>query len=200
MGGALRKLVYFRDLMRELVRRDILIRYKRSVLGIAWSLLNPLLQLMVFFFVFRWIVPVQVENYALFLFVGILAWNWFQSSVHLGSSVITDNSMLIRQPGFPAAILPAVAVTANLVNLLLAFPVLAVALFWAGIAWSAWWLALPLIVGTQFLLTLAIVYGAAPLHVSFRDTQYLLGLLLLFGFYLSPVFYGTQSVPADFAF
>ena len=123
------RLVYLRDLIGVMVLRDIKIRYKRSVIGVGWSLLNPLLQLCVFYFVFGWVVPVRLPHFSVFLFVGILAWNWFQSSLVAASSVITDNPMLIRQPGFPVVMLPVVPVMANLVNLLLAFPVLAAALF-----------------------------------------------------------------------
>ena len=191
----MRRLNYLFDLMMELVRRDILIRYKRSVLGIFWSLLNPLLQLAVFVLVFRYIVPVTLNDFVAFLFIGILAWNWFQTSVHLGSSVIADNPNLIRQPGFPAAILPVVTVTATLVNMLLAFPVLAAMLIWMGKPITIAWLTLPLILGLQAVLTLAIIYVTARLHVSFRDTQYLLGILLLLGFYLSPIFYSPSAVP-----
>lgn len=191
------KLIYIRDLLHELVVREIRIRYKRSVLGIGWSLLNPLLQLLVFFFVFKWIVPVQVENYAVFLFTGILIWNWFQSSVYSGSSVIADNPMLVRQPGFPMAILPIVTVMANLINLILAFPILLGVLLWSGSSVSVSWVALPIVVGVQFILTLMVVYIVAAMHVSFRDTQYLLTVILLFGFYLSPVFYNSSAVPAS---
>lgn len=192
------QLIYIRDLLHELVVREIRIRYKRSVLGIGWSLLNPLLQLLVFFFVFKWIVPVQVENYAVFLFTGILIWNWFQSSVYSGSSVIADNPMLIRQPGFPTTVLPIVTVTANLVNLILAFPILLGVLLWSGSSVAVSWIALPIVIAVQFVLTLMVVYFVAALHVSFRDSQYLLAVILLFGFYLSPVFYNSSAVPASF--
>ena len=105
-----RRASYLADLTRELVVRDIKLRYKRSILGIGWSLLNPLLQFLVFYGVFRWILPVNIPDYAVFLLTGILAWNWFQSSLNFGCVVITDSASLIRQPGFPAAILPVIAV------------------------------------------------------------------------------------------
>ena len=190
---------HLQDLIYELVLREIRIRYQRSVLGIGWSLLNPLLQLLVFSFVFGWIVPVRVPNFVVFLFIGILVWNWFQGCVHAGSSVITDNPMLIRQPGFPTMILPVVTVTSQMVNLLLALPILFGVLLWSGVSLSAWSLLLPLIIGLQFLVTLALVYVTAALQVSFRDTQYLLSIALLLGFYLSPVFYDVKSVPPAFA-
>jgi len=195
-GSRLRTVIYLRDVLRELVIRDIKIRYKRSMLGIGWSLLNPLLQLSVYYSVFRWILVVKVANFAVFLFIGILVWNWFQSSVFFASAAITDNSMLIRQPGFPVAILPVVTVTSNLVNLVLAFPILLFALLINGFSLTLAVLVLPLVLATQFMLTLTIAYLVAALQVPYRDTQYLLGIFLLLGLYLCPVFYSSEVLPA----
>jgi len=192
-----RRAFYLVDLARELVVRDIKLRYKRSVLGIGWSLLNPLLQFLVFYAVFRWIIPVNVPDFAIFLLIGILAWNWFQSSLISGCVAITDNASLIRQPGFPAAILPAIAVATNLMNFFLALPVLAVALLITGHPVTAALTVFPIVIAIQFLLTLSAVYVLSAIHVSFRDTQYLLGVMLLLGFYVSPVFYPVQAVPVD---
>jgi len=192
-----RRASYLADLTRELVVRDIKLRYKRSILGIGWSLLNPLLQFIVFYGVFRWILPVNIPDYAVFLLTGILAWNWFQSSLNFGCVVITDSASLIRQPGFPAAILPVIAVGTNLVNFILALPVLVVALLITGHSFTSAVALLPFVIAIQFLLTLSAVYVLSVLHVSFRDTQYLLGVLLLLGLYLSPVFYSLHSVPAE---
>jgi homopolymeric O-antigen transport system permease protein len=189
----------FQDLVFELVLRELRIRYQRSVLGIGWSLLNPLLQLLVFSFVFRWIVPVNVANFPVFLFIGILVWNWFQACIQFGSSVITDNPSLIRQPGFPTMILPVVTVASQLVNFLLSLPILFGVLLWSGVPLTPWVLFLPVIIALQFLVILAILYLTAAVHVSFRDTQYLLGIALLLGFYLSPVFYDARAVPQAFA-
>lgn len=95
------------------------------------------------------------------------------------------------------AILPIVTVMANLINLILAFPILLGVLLWSGSSVSVSWVALPIVVGVQFILTLMVVYIVAAMHVSFRDTQYLLTVILLFGFYLSPVFYNSSAVPAS---
>ena len=92
------------DLAAELVVRDIKLRYKRSVLGIGWSLLNPLLQFLVFYAVFRWIIPVNVPDFAIFLLIGILSWSWFQTSLISACVAITDNASLISSPGSPPSI------------------------------------------------------------------------------------------------
>lgn len=193
-----RQTPYFRDLLRELVSRDMKLRYKRSVLGIAWSLLNPLAQLLVLNFIFSWVLPLNIDNYPVFLFVGLLVWTWFQTSLFNATSAIIDNPDLIRRPGFPVAILPVVTVTSNLIHFLLALPVLLFFLPAGGIQLSAAWLILPLLVSLQFLLTLSLSYFLAAVHVTFRDTQYLLGIALLLGFYLSPIFYDASHIPEQY--
>jgi lipopolysaccharide transport system permease protein len=193
-----RRLIYLRDLLRELVARDMKLRYKRSVLGIAWSLLNPLAQLLVFNFIFHLVLPLNIPNYTSFLFIGLLAWSWFQSSLFTATSAIVDNRELIRRPGFPVAVLPAVTVMSHLIHFLLALPILLLFLMFNGIQLTNAIVALPLVIALQFLLTLSLAYFVAALHVTFRDTQYLLGIFLLLAFYLSPVFYDASAIPARY--
>jgi lipopolysaccharide transport system permease protein len=196
-SSRLRRVAYLGDLIRELLVRDFKVRYRRSVLGIGWSLMNPLAQFAVFYAVFRWIIPVDVPDYAVFLLTGLLAWSWFQSALLAGCVAITENGSLLRQPAFPMAVLPVVAVGTHLVTFLLALPVLAIALLVAGRQPTYALLALPVVIALQFLVTLGAVYVFSAMHVRYRDTQYLLGVALLLGFYVSPVLYPTQSVPAD---
>jgi lipopolysaccharide transport system permease protein len=192
------KWTYLTDLLYELIRRDMKLRYKRSVLGVAWSLLNPLAQLLVFDFVFRRVLPLGIPNYTVFLFTGLLAWNWFQTSLLTGSGAIVDNRDLVKRPGFPFVVLPVVNVTTNFIHFLLALPVLLVFILLTGITLSPTILLLPAILAIQFLFTTGLVYGVATLQVMMRDTQYLLGILLMLGFYLSPVLYGIETVPEPY--
>jgi lipopolysaccharide transport system permease protein len=192
------RLNYVFDLLRELVVRDMKLRYKRSLLGLTWSLLNPLVQLLVFHFIFSLVLPLNIPNYALFLFTGILVWSWFQSSLSASTGAIVDNRELIRRPGFPVAVLPIVTVTTNLIHFLFALPILLIFLVLMGIPLTGALLALPLVIILQFLLILAITYFLATFHVTFRDTQYLVGISLLLGFYLTPIFYTVDNLPARY--
>lgn len=187
-----------RDLMRELVVRELKERYKRSVIGIAWSLLNPLAQWLVLSFVFSLVVPVKIAHYSSFVFSGILVWTWFQGSLLGGAMAITGHGSFIRQPGFPVALLPVVVVATNLIHFLLALPVLFGFLWIDGQRPSLVLLALPLVIGLQFLLSLGMVYVIATINVTFRDTQHLLAVALLLFFYLTPVFYDVSAVPEQF--
>ncbi|MCU1261990.1 MAG: ABC-type polysaccharide/polyol phosphate export system, permease component [Bryobacterales bacterium] len=197
-GSRLRRLVYLRDLLRELVVRDMKLRYKRAVLGVGWSLLNPLLQLLVFNFVFTVILPVKVPDFTIFLFIGLLAWGWFQSSLVAATGAIIENPPMIRHPGFPVAILPVASVTSNLINFLLTLPILICFVIAGGHGPALSWLALPILLVVQFLLTLALAYFFAACHVPFRDTQYLLGISLMLGFYLAPTFYDVAKIPREY--
>lgn len=192
----LRPLIHTRDLLRELVARDMKLRYKRSVLGIIWSLVNPLAQMLVFNFVFRSVLPLAVPNYSSFLFIGVVAWDWFHKSLFEATGAIVENGKLIRQPGFPAAILPAVTVMTQFIHFLFALPILLLFLIFGGIQLTNAIVALPLVIGIQSLLTLGLAYLVATIHVTFRDTQYLLSIILMLGFYLTPVFYEASVIPA----
>jgi homopolymeric O-antigen transport system permease protein len=193
-----RRLVHRRDLLHALVLQDMKVRYNRSMLGVAWSLFNPLLQLLVYYFIFRSVLVVTTPNYLSFLITGLFAWNWFNGSLIVSTGAIVNNRDLVRQPGFPAAMLPAATVASHLVHFLLAFPILLLCLFLDGRSVTPALLALPLPLALQFLLTLGLAYLAATFHVTFRDTQYILAVLLQLLLFLTPVFYDASLVPARY--
>ena len=190
--------LYIRDLLQTLVARNMKVRYKRSVMGFAWSLLNPLAQLLVFGFVFTMVLPLNIPNYAVFLFSGLLPWTWFSGALLESTEAIVGNRELIRRPGFPTAVLPVITLVSHLVHFTLALPVLLLFLLAAKITLTWTILALPLIIIVQFVLMLSLAYLLSTIHVTFRDTQYLLNILLLLGFYLTPVFYDSTAVPGRF--
>ncbi len=194
----LRRLIYLRDLVRELVRRDIKAQYKSSALGVAWSLVNPLLQLLIFTFLFRIVLPLNIQNYPAFLFSGLLAWTWFQLSLVQATSAITSHRELIRRPGFPAAILPVITVTTNLANLLVALPLLFIFILLTGGKITPAVFVLPLVMILQFVLILAAAYFLAVLNVLFRDTQHLIGVVLQLLFFVTPVFYSDDRFPKKY--
>jgi homopolymeric O-antigen transport system permease protein len=188
-----------RDVVLQLVLRDLRLRYKRSLLGIAWSLVTPLAQLIVLHFVFTTVLPLDIPHYASFLFVGILVWSWLAASLEQATGSIVDNRELVRQPAFPMAALPVVTVAANLIHFLLALPILAAFLWFGGGATVGPSLVLlPALIILQFLFILSVAYFVATFHVTFRDTKHLLGVLLLLGFYLTPVFYEVRQTPVRY--
>ena len=194
------QVIYIRDLLRELVLRDLKIRYKRSYLGILWSLATLILQIILFSFLFRRVIPLDIPNYTAFLFAGILAYSWFRESLGSASGTIVNNPGLVRRPGFPVAALPVLAVAASGIHFLLALPVLLVIAVIGGGTLGAPLLALPLVIGVQFFFMLSLAYLVAGSNVRFRDTQHLVTALLMVGFYLTPIFYSVRMVPEQYRF
>jgi len=189
------RFVLRRDLLRELVVRDMKLRYKRSVLGVGWSLLNPLAQLLVYRFIFEQVLPAHVPNFTSFLFSGVLVWNWFQMSLVFATTSIVDNRELIKRPGFPIGILPAVTIISYLIHFLLALPILLTIVVLSGTKITSSIFLLPAIIATQFILILGLAYFTSTVHVAFRDTQYLLGVMLQLLMFLSPIFYDAAAIP-----
>jgi lipopolysaccharide transport system permease protein len=187
-----------RDLLRELIARDLKLRYRGSLLGVAWTLLNPIAELLVLFFIFDRVLPLRIPNYAAFLFTGLLVFGWFQNALNFATWAIVGNRDLVKRPGMPTAILPVATVASNLVHFLFALPVLGVLLLITGVGLSPAVLALPLLIVIQFLLIASLAYPIAVINVWFRDTQHLLRIALQLVFYLTPVFYETTSIPAPY--
>lgn len=191
-----RELYRYRVLIEHLVRREVRARYRGSVLGYLWTLLNPLLLLVVYRLVFtRFTHAVALQNYAVFLFVGILPWLWLSTSLANGTTSIAHSGGLISRVCIPPQVLPAVAVLQNLVNFALALPVALAAALLYGIVPGAALLLLPVIVAIElvFLYGLALLF--ATLAVPFRDVQFLVQNLLTVWFFLTPIAYPLALVP-----
>ena len=194
--GSLHQWAHIRDLLRELIARDIKLRYRGSLLGIAWTLLNPLAELLVLLFVFGTVLRVDVPNFGAYLFTGLLVYGWFQTSLNFATGAIVGNRELVRRPGVPSVILPIVTVASNLVHFVLSLPILFGLLIVSGIHLTGAVLALPLLMAIQFVFITGLAYPVATIHVWFRDTQHVLRVVLQLLFYLTPIFYQTSSVPA----
>lgn len=187
--------LHVRDLMRELIVRDVKLRYRGSAFGMAWTLLNPIAELLVLMFIFGTVIRLRIPNYASFLFTGLLVYTWFSSSLTHATAAIVSNRDLVRRPSVPLAVLPIVSVAGTLIHFLMSLPVLFALLIWSGVHLTAAALALPLLIAVQFVLILALAYPLATIHVWFRDTQYFLHIALRLLFFLTPVFYRAQTIP-----
>jgi homopolymeric O-antigen transport system permease protein len=189
-----RQAVYQFDLMSHLVWRDFSLRYKRSALGVLWSLVSPLAQLLVLAFLFQSVVPLNIEAYPAFVFAALLPWSWFSSSVGSACGLFIVNRDLMRHPNFAPAHLMIVNTLSNLITYLVALPILFVVLTLYGLALTPALLLLPLLLVIQGILTVGLSLIVATLNVFYRDVQHIVMVLLLLLFYLTPVFYRSQSV------
>ena len=195
MFSNLHRLLRYRSLIHTLVVRDLKARYRGSVLGFFWSFANPLLLLMVYTFVFSVVLPARFEgvdeNYALFLFCGLLPWIWFSSALTESSNSLLTNGNLIKKVLFPAEVLPVVSVVANMIHFFLALPILflALGLFASRAPTISELVWFPVVIAVQFLLTLGLGMLLAALTVHFRDIKDLLSNLLTLWFFATPILY-----------
>jgi ABC-2 type transport system permease protein len=185
----------YRELLANLVRKDLKVRYKDSVLGFAWSLLNPLLYLVIFTLVFREILRVDIPQFGIFLLSGLLAWNLFAGGVNGGAASIVGNASLVQKVWFPREILPLAAIGGALVHFALQFLVLIAALLVLSHSpdWSELVL-LPVAIAVLLVLTAALAIAVAAVNVYLRDTQHLLELGLLAWFWMSAIVYNVELV------
>jgi len=190
--GKLKELEQYRYLLRNLVSRDLKARYKNSVLGILWSILNPLFLMIVFTILFSVLANNQIRNYPIFVLTGLIPWNFFSGSLTSGTTSITGNAGLVKKVYFPREMLPVSALLSNLVNFLFAFVVLVVFLyiFDVGLTIHALWV--PLILITQLIFTLGLVLLLGSLTVFYRDVLMILEVVMLAWFFLTPVFYSLE--------
>jgi ABC-type polysaccharide/polyol phosphate export permease len=195
-----------RALIGVLTARELKARYRGSVLGFFWSLLNPLLMLVVYAVVFQVVFPnrsASTRPYALFLFVGLLPWNWLAGALTDSASSLPTHGALLRKVLFPAEVLPTVSVLAQGVHFVLALPVLLLALvagaaglFDAPVPLGAPLLQVPLLLALEALLLLGVGFFLAALTVHFRDVKDLLGTALSLWFFATPVLYSLKDLDA----
>lgn len=190
-------------LLKELVKRDFQGRYAGSVLGFAWSLVQPLWLLLLFTFVFSTVMKIspvgsRTGSFAVFLFCGLLPWMALQEGVLRASTAITDNSSLVKKLRFPAEILVLAVVLAALLHEAIAAAIFLGVLAFLG---ELRWAGLPLLllaVPLQVALTLGLGLLLGAVHVFFRDTAQVLGMVFTGWFYLTPIVYPAALVPARF--
>ncbi len=196
--GAVRRLrdVWaYRELLGTLVRKELKVKYKNSALGFVWSLLNPMLYLVVFYLVFTYFIPASIAYFAIFLLSGLLPYNLFSAGLGGGTTSIVGNASLVGKVWFPREILPLASIGAALVHFGLQLCVLAAAL--VVFRYPPSWSYLPLIVPALLALLLLVASLAillAAVNVYARDTQHLLELVLLAWFWMTPIVYPYAQV------
>lgn len=182
-----------RYLLQNLVARDLKVRYKNSLLGILWSVLNPLLIMVVFTVVFSKFFSRELPAYPIFVLVGIMPWNFFNSSVMAGANAIVGNSGLVKKVYFPRILLPTAIILANLVNFFVFLIVLIIFLYIFGIGLTIHALWVPVILVCQILFTLGLVFFLSAVQVFFRDVNQVLDVFMLAMFFVTPVFYSLEE-------
>jgi lipopolysaccharide transport system permease protein len=185
------------DVVVHLVAREFRLRYRRAVLGWLWAVGQPLARLVVLTFLFTRVVPLDIPNYPVFLFTGLIAWRWFSSGVTSATSSAIERRDLLYRPRLSRATVPIVSLLTDGLDYLAALPILLIFIALSG-GVPATALALPAILAVQFLLMAGLGFALCTLNVFLRDVRHLVNLVLLLGFYATPIFYRAESVPAAF--
>jgi lipopolysaccharide transport system permease protein len=185
----------YRDLLRNMVSRDLRVKYKGSTLGIAWSLLHPLLIAAVYTLAFRYIVGIRIEHFPVFLLSGLLPWIFLSSALSAATGSVADNGALVRKVAFPRAILPLGAVASQFVQFLLMYLMVVPAALLLGVGISGAVLGLLPLVALQLLFVGGLGLTLATAYVFFRDTRHLLDVFLQMWFWLTPIVYPITLVP-----
>lgn len=191
----IKEIYKYREMIYMLVRRDLRGRYKGSVLGFAWTFINPLLQLAVYTMVFSVVMRSGIEKYYLFLFVALIPWLALANSVTGGATCITSQAGMVTKIYFPRQVLPITVVTTNFVNMLLCMiVVLTVCGFSIGLNLKVLWYLIPIIL-IEYILALGIAFIVSGITVYFRDMEHFLGIIVMAWQFLSPVMYSVEMVP-----
>ena len=184
-----KELYHYRELLKNNVKKDIRGKYKGSFLGVLWSFVNPLLQVVVYAIVFPYIMKMQMDNYLIFLICGILPWTWFTTCIAQGTSCISMNGNLIKKVYFPRSILPISVVTSGMINFLISCIIILIAVLISGLGLSWHLIFLPFIVLIQYILSLAIVFVLSAINVYVKDVEYIVMFLVNMMFYATPILY-----------
>lgn len=183
-----KELYEYRELLKTNIKKEIRGKYKGSLLGVLWSFINPLLQVLVYAIVFPYLMRGTSDNYLVYLITGIIPWTYFITVVNQGMTSIRSNAGIIKKVYFPREILPISVVISGLINFFISCIIILVFCIFSGLG-VTWYIAfLPLIALIQTLLTLGLVFALSAINIYIKDVEY------IFQFILNMLFYGTPIV------
>ncbi len=190
----------FRWLLYELVLRDLRLRYRNSLLGFAWTIMNPVLFMLLYTLVFSVYLRVHVEHFPLYVLAGLVPWNWVIGAVTAATTAIPDGRMYVGKTVFPIELLVLVPVLSNAVNFVLSLALLIAFVPVLGGHFSWTFALLPGAVIGELLAITGVSFIVATFNTFYRDLQQLVGYLLTAFFFLAPIFYTRAMVPERYAF
>lgn len=183
----------YRYLLQNLIRRDLKVRYRNSILGVLWSLLNPLLMMLVFSIIFgKLITREDIRQFPVFFLVGLLPWHFFSNSLIAGTASIIASDSMVKKIYFPRELLPTSATIVNLVNFLISLLILVIFLYISGLGLTVYALWVPVLLVIQFLFTLGLVLILSALNVFYRDVIMVVDVILLAWFFMTPIIYPLE--------
>ncbi|MCP4413684.1 MAG: ABC transporter permease [Gammaproteobacteria bacterium] len=192
-----KELWQYRDLFYFLAWRDVLVRYKQTVIGIAWSVLRPLLTMIVFTIIFGKIAKLPSDDipYPLLVFAAMIPWQFFSNTFSEASNSLINNTQLISKVYFPRIIIPTTAMVVSLIDFAISFAILMILMFWYGVMPDIKIILLPLLLLMAIFTSLGAGYIISALNVKYRDFRYVIPFIVQFGLYISPVGFSSNLVP-----
>ncbi|MFX3632174.1 MAG: ABC transporter permease [Candidatus Pristimantibacillus sp.] len=200
MFKKLKEIYNYRQMLESLVLTDLRTRYKGSFLGFFWTLLNPLLMLLVYSIVFKYVVRIEMENYTAYLFIGLISWFLFSQAVTSAAGVVVRNAGLVKKIYFPKEILPLSVVIGGAINYLFSLIILLPILFINKISIGWPLITIPLILIVHIIFTLALTLLISGFNVYFRDLEHIMGVIVMAWFYLTPIVFTSSMIPQEIAF
>ena len=198
MFKRIKEIYAYRTMIYSLVKRDLKGRYKGSVLGFLWTFINPLFQLLIYTFVFSIVLRSGIEDYYMFLFVALIPWIFFSTSLAGGITCVTGQKNMVQKIYFPREVLPLSFVISNFINMLLSFLVVfAVMLIMRYTFNPLALLCLIPVMLIEFLLALGFTFILSAITVYFQDMQYIMGIVTMAWQFLSPVMYSQDAIPEN---
>ena len=188
----------YRELLKTSVKKEVRSKYKNSFLGVVWSFLNPLLQIVVYAIIFSLILKNKQENYAIFLCCGIIPWTFFSSAINKSAFTIIENGNIIKKVYFPREIIPISVVIAEMINFLISTIIILGFVIIGGIGITKYLLLYPIILIAQYLVILSISFVVSSVCVYFRDLQHFIGIILQLLFYATPIIYSQDNIPSEY--
>jgi lipopolysaccharide transport system permease protein len=188
------------DLITLLTQKEIKVRYKNDILGYAWSVAQPLAMGLVFYLAFKIVMRIPMEDYALFLLAGLFPWQWFSNSINSAPTIFLANASIIKKVSFARELIPFTQVLQNLIHFLFALPVIVLFLFLYDRtpSWS-WLYAFPALILTQVVFTYGCCLVISSVNLFFRDLERLVNVVTMLLFYVTPIIYPVDMVPAQYA-
>ena len=193
-----KELYNYREFLKTSIKKEFRGKYKKSFLGVLWSFLNPLFQLLIYALVFPFILRMNVDNYTMFLIVALMPWTFFNSTIIQSAACIVTNGGIIKKVYFPREILPISTATSNLFNFLITGIIVFAALLISGIGIGTSIFMLPLIIIMQYILQLGLSFIFSAITVYVRDIEYIINIFMMLMFYLCPIVYSADMIPTRF--
>ncbi|MEK6589309.1 MAG: ABC transporter permease [Nitrospinota bacterium] len=198
MLNKLKELYSFRELLKNLVIKELKLRYKRSFLGFFWTMLNPLMMMIILTIVFSQLMRFDMKNFAIFLLCGLLPWNYFSQSISMATTSLISNANLINRVYIPKAIFPLSIIFSNMVNMVLSLIPLFLLMIIIGVRIQPSILLIPVLLLNLMFFTAGISLFISCLNVFFRDFTHMIEIIITAWFYVTPIIYPLEKIPAQY--